>query len=410
MKKYKFLLLGSGVAAGYAAKELVQRNVEPGSVGIVTADHFLPYDRPPLSKGFLLGEKSVDDILLENASFYDDHGIELRLNQPVVGIDFDTKTVECKPGGEVRYEQLLITTGSKVRHLETPGAGLGEIYYLRSLDDAQRLRDRIARGGRVAVIGSGFIGVEVASVMARKGVEPTMIFPEERVWKKFFTPELSAFFQKYFADRGVKFMPNERVKGFLGPGKLERVHLESGREVRADFVVAGIGVRPASDLFTGTPLEINPEGVVVDQFLQTNLSDVWAAGDVAYYPDLVFQRRRRLDHWDNAVEQGKLAARNMIGATEAFVHVPYFFSDVFDLSYEFWGDSHDHDQVVYRGDLGTASFSAWWLKERRLQAAFVLNRPDEERELAPKWIQAHRVLDPHILGDPNQPLQRLQAA
>src|SRR6266704_5630592 len=127
MKKYKFLLLGSGVAAGYAAKELVQRNVEPGSVGIVTADHFLPYDRPPLSKGFLLGEKSVDDILLENASFYDDHGIELRLNQPVVGIDFDTKTVECKPGGEVRYEQLLITTGSKVRHLETPGAGLGEI-------------------------------------------------------------------------------------------------------------------------------------------------------------------------------------------------------------------------------------------------------------------------------------------
>src|SRR6266699_6838972 len=183
MKKYKFLLLGSGVAAGYAAKELVQRNVEPGSVGIVTAD----------------------DILLENASFYDDHGIELRLNQPVVGIDFDTKTVECKPGGEVRYEQLLITTGSKVRHLETPGAGLGEIYYLRSLDDAQRLRDRIARGGRAAVIGSGFIGMEVASVMARKGVEPTMIFPEERVWKKFFTPELSAFFQKYFADRGVKF-------------------------------------------------------------------------------------------------------------------------------------------------------------------------------------------------------------
>jgi len=410
MKKFRFVLLGSGVAAAYAVKELVQRKVEPGSVAIVTADDHLPYDRPPLSKGFLLGEKAPEDILFENLSFYNDHGIEVRLGQPVESIDFDEKKLDCAPGGEVGYDQLLINTGSKVRRLAVSGSDLAEIYYLRSISDAQRLRNRIERGGSAAVIGSGFIGMEVASVMARKGVQATMIYPDERVWKKFFTPEMSAFFQKYFTDRGVKFMPNERVKGFLGSGKVERVHLESGREVQADFVVAGVGVTPATDLFTGTSLEINPQGVLVNEFLQTNLPDVWAAGDVACYPDLVFQKRRRLDHWDNAVEQGKLAARNMTGAREVFVHVPYFFSDVFDLSYEFWGDIQEHDQVIYRGDVGTSSFSAWWLKEQQLQAAFVLNRPDEERELAPKWIQDRRVLDPNILRDLSRSLHQLEAA
>src|SRR2546425_8340062 len=236
MKNYKFVVLGSGVAAGHAVKELVERKVEHGSVAIITADDTLPYDRPPLSKGFLLCEKSPQDILIEDVDFYNDHGIEVRLRQPVVSVDFDAKQIECNPGGEVGYEQLLITTGSKVRRLESPGAELDELYYLRSLRDAQRLRQRIARGGRAAVIGSGFIGMEVASVLARKGVETTMIFPEDRVWRKFFTPEMSGFFQKYFAERGVKFMPNERVKAFLGTGKAERVHLESGREGPGEFV------------------------------------------------------------------------------------------------------------------------------------------------------------------------------
>jgi 3-phenylpropionate/trans-cinnamate dioxygenase ferredoxin reductase subunit len=410
MKNYKFVVLGSGVAAGHAVKELVERKVEHGSIAIITADDALPYDRPPLSKGFLLGEKSPQDILIEDVDFYNDHGIEVRLKQPVMNVDFDAKRLECNPGGEVGYQQLLITTGSKVRRLESPGAELDELYYLRSLGDAQRLRQRIASGGRAAVIGSGFIGMEVASVLARKGVETTMIFPEDRVWKKFFTPEMSAFFQKYFAERGVKFMPNERAKAFLGTGKVERVHLESGREVPVDFVVAGIGVMPAHDLFVGTGLEMNREGIVVNESLQTNRLGVWAAGDVASYPDLIFGKRRRLDHWDNAVEQGKLAARNMTGAGETFLHVPYFFSDVFDLSYEFWGDTQGHDQVIYRGDITSSSFSAWWLKEGRLEAAFVLNRPDEERELAPKWIQEHLPLDSKMLRQSNLPLRQLKAA
>jgi len=410
MKKYDFVVLGSGVAGAHAVKEFAERNVGPGKVLMVTADDTLPYDRPPLSKGFLLGEKTRDDVLIENLAFYNDHGIEVRLSQPVVSVDFDAKTLDCHPGGEVAFERLLITAGSKVRHIEAAGADLEEIYYLRSLNDAERLRQRIQRGGRAAVIGSGFIGMEVASVMARKGVKPTMIFPDDRVWKKFFSPEMSAFFQKYFSDRGVKFMPNERVKAFLGSGEVEKVHLESRRDIEADFAVVGIGVTPATDLFADTGLEMSYEGILVNEFLQTNIPDVWGGGDVVAYPDVIFQKRRRLDHWDNAVEQGKLAARNMMGGHEPFVHVPYFFSDVFDLSYEFWGDSRECDQVVYRGDPRSSSFSAWWLKDQRLQAVFVMNRPDEERELAPEWIRHHRTMDADVLRNAKHPLRQLKAA
>lgn len=410
MKKYEIVVLGSGVAAAHAVKEFAELKVGSGKVLMVTADDTLPYDRPPLSKGFLLGEKTREDILIEDLVFYNDHGIEVRLSQPVVSVDFDAKTLDCHPGGEVAFERLLITAGSKVRHIEAAAADLEGIYYLRSLNDADRLRQRIEQGGRAAVIGSGFIGMEVASVMARKGVKPTMIFPDDRVWKKFFSAEMSAFFQKYFSDHGVKFMPNERAKAFLGSGKVEKVHLESGRDVEVDFAVVGIGVTPATDLFTDSGLDMGHEGIIVNEFLQTNIPDVWAAGDVVAYPDVIFQKRRRLDHWDNAVEQGKVAARNMTGAHEPFVHVPYFFSDVFDLSYEFWGDSREHDQVVYRGDPRSSSFSAWWLKERRLQAVFVMNRPDEERELAPEWIRHHRTIDENILRDTKHPLRQLKAA
>ena len=262
MKNYKFVVLGSGVAAGHAVKELVQRKVEHGSVAVITADDTLPYDRPPLSKGFLLGEKSPEDILIEDVDFYNDHCIEVRLRQPVVNVDFDAKELECNPDGEVGYEQLLITTGSKVRRLEVPGAELDELYYLRSLRDAQRLRQRIARGGRAAVIGSGFIGMDGSRL--RPGSQRRRAdhdFSRGPRFEEIFTPEVSAFFQKYFAERGVKFMPNERVKAFLGTGKVERVYLESGREVPVDFVVAGIGVTPANDLFVGTGLEMNREGI-----------------------------------------------------------------------------------------------------------------------------------------------------
>jgi NADPH-dependent 2,4-dienoyl-CoA reductase/sulfur reductase-like enzyme len=235
------------------------------------------------------------------------------------------------------------------------------------------------------VVGASFIGMEVSSVLAKGGVKTTVVFPQERVWHNFFTPPMSEFFQKYCGKRGVTFCPHEKAKAFIGSQRVRAVQLESGRELPADFVVAGIGVVPGISLFQNTKLKIT-DGIAVSECLETNVPGVYAAGDVANYPDRIFHRRRRLEHWDNAVEQGRCAVRNLMAKPQPFIHVPYYFSDLFDLSFEFWGDSAGSDRVVYRGSVRQGRFSVWWLNQKRLVAAFVLNRPDEERELAPKWI------------------------
>ena len=401
MKRYKYVILGSGVAAGFAAREFAQQQVEPGLVAIVTADSILPYDRPPLSKGFLAGECSPEDILIEKAAFYREHGIEVKTRTLVVNLDVSRRILHCQPAGRIGFEKLLIATGSEVRRLRLPGVHLKGLYYLRLLRDAQALRLRIKKGSRAVVIGSGFIGMEVASILAKGGVETTLVFPQDRVWSKLFTPEMSAWFQHYFERHGVRLLPGEKVAALLGNNSIRSVGLASGVEVPADFVVAGIGVVPATRLFEKTPLKIR-DGIQVNGFLETNCPGIWAAGDVANYPDKVFRKRRRLDHWDNAVEQGRCAVRNMMGKPQPFVHVPFFFSDLFDLSYEFWGDAEGADDIVYRGGIASGKFSVWWFRGERLVAAFVMNRPEEERELAPKWIMERTRINRKALKDGNR--------
>jgi NADPH-dependent 2,4-dienoyl-CoA reductase/sulfur reductase-like enzyme len=261
--------------------------------------------------------------------------------------------------------------------------------YLRSLDDSRRLREAYEDAKRAVVIGAGFIGMEVASVLARRGVETTMLFPEDRVWQRLFTPPISAFFERYYQERGVSFARGESIAAIGGAHGVENVVTESDRSLPADLVVAGIGVVPVTDLFSGSGIGYD-NGVIVNEFLETNVPDVLAAGDVAQYHDVIFAKHRRVEHWDNAVEQGKHAAKLLLGEREPFVHVPYFFSDVFDLSYEFWGDTTDADDVVYRGDIDSGAFSAWWLRDGVLVAAFLMNRPDEERDIAAAWIADRR--------------------
>jgi NADPH-dependent 2,4-dienoyl-CoA reductase/sulfur reductase-like enzyme len=404
VKHYKYVIMGSGVAAGHGAQEFVQQNVGKGELAIVTADSVLPYDRPPLSKGFLSGEKSREDILLKDAAFYRENGILVKTRTPVVNVDLARRSLRCKPAGIIGYEKLLIATGSEVRRLNVPGANLKGLFYLRLLADSEAIHRQIKKGKRAVVIGSGFIGMEVASVLAKKGVETTLVFPQDRVWSKFFTPEMSSWFQSYFEKRGVKLLAGAKVKALLGKKIVHAVRLDSGRELPADLVVAGIGVVPAISLFEKTSLEIK-DGIRVNEFLETSHSEVWAAGDVTNYPDKIFGKRRRLDHWDNAVEQGRCAVRNMISKPQPFIHVPYFFSDLFDLSYEFWGDTEHADNVIYRGKLDSGKFSVWWRKGERLVAAFIMGRPDEERELAPKWIMEQTKVNRTALEDEKRSLR-----
>jgi len=371
VQKSKYMIFGGGMVAGYAAKEMVERGLGPGQLAILSADDAVPYERPPLSKGFLAGKDAEESIRINPQEFYAQHGIELKLNCEVSGIDGGRKMVRLRSGEERGFEQLVIATGARVRTLEMAG-----IRYLRSLDDSKKLRAEAGGAKRALVIGGGFIAMEVTSVLAQKGVATTMQMREDRIWAKLFTPAMSNFFEGYYRARGVEFLKQAKTTDTRG----------------YDLVVAGVGVTPVTEPLAGSEVAID-NGVLVNEYLETNQPGIYAAGDVANYQDTLFGKRRRVEHWDNAVSQGQHVGRLLMGDRAAFVHVPYFFSDVFDLSYEFWGDPEGADEVVERGDMTRSSFSVWWLRQRQLVAAFTMNRPGEERDAAQRWIAAKQKVD-----------------
>jgi len=388
------VILGGGMVAGYAARELAALGIGPGALTIVSQDAFLPYERPPLSKGLLAGREQVADILINDEAFYREHGITTMLETRVERVDFDARTLHLDGREPVTYEKLVIATGARPRTLGVPGGDAAR--YLRTVEDAQAIRKAAARSKRAVIVGGGFIAMEAASVLAAQGVETTMLFPEDHVGTKVFTPELSAFFRGYYEERGVRVESGQEVTRIDGDEPAMSVHASSGKRFDADLVVAGIGIEPDVSLFEGTPLRLDG-GIVVNECLETNVPDVYAAGDVVRYRDLLFGKMRRADHWDNAVAQGTHLARQLTGERAPFIHVPYFFSDVFDLSYEYWGDAETATSIVYRGDLESGSLSAWWQRRETVVAAFVMNRPDEERELAPQWIAERQDVPPDAL-------------
>jgi 3-phenylpropionate/trans-cinnamate dioxygenase ferredoxin reductase component len=404
MSSSKYIILGGGMVAGYAAKELAKRGLGPGELTIISADDAFPYERPPLSKSFLSGKDKEVDILINAQEWYAQKKIGVKLKTLVQNMDLKKRTLRASSGESFEFEYLLIATGARARKLDCPGNDLRNVFYLRSLDDSRNIRDKAATAKRVAIIGGGFIGMEVGSVLAQKNIETTLIIREGRVWSRVFTLAMSNFFEHYYASRGVRLLKEENVVRLEGKERVNTVVLSSGNQVACDMVIAGVGAAPVTEILAKTGLEIE-NGVVVNEYLETNQAGIFAAGDVASYFDKIFNKRRRVEHWDNAVSQGQHWASVVRGDRQAFVHVPYFFSDVFDLSYELWGDPHDATETVVRGDANSPSFSVWWLNGDRLVAAFTMNRPDEERELAPEWIKSKQRMSRERLADQNRPLR-----
>ena len=398
MNESKFVILGGGMVAGYAAKQLVEMGLKPGDLAILSADTTAPYERPPLSKGFLAGRESEESIRINPDDFYRQHGIELRLRCPVSAVDPARRRLALESGGEFGFDKLILATGGRVRTLDIPGASLAGVHYLRSLANSKAIREHAAKAKRAVVIGSGFIGMEVAAVLAQKGLEVTMILRQDRIWKPFFTPQMSSFFEAYYAARGVRFLRTATVRQLKGDGAVDTAVLAGGQEIPCDMVVAGIGVLPITDMLAASGIELD-NGVKVNEYLESSRPGILAAGDIANYMDILFGKRRRVEHWDIAVAQGQYCAHALMGERAPFRHVPYFFSDVFDLSYEFWGDPAAAEDAVHRGDLATNSFSVWWLRQGKLVAAFAMNRPEEERDNAPKWIEAGQALSAARLAD-----------
>jgi NADPH-dependent 2,4-dienoyl-CoA reductase/sulfur reductase-like enzyme len=402
MSGSKYVILGGGMVAGYAAKELVSRGMGSGELKIVSADDALPYERPPLSKTFLSGKDTEGGISISAPEWYREHGIDVRLKTLIDGVDLKKKRLRAASGESFEFETLLIATGARPRKLEVPGSDLPNVFYLRSLGDSRRIRARAADSKRAMVIGGGFMGMEVASVLAQKKIETSLIVREDRVMSRVFTAPMSEFFERYYASRGVRMIKNESVASVQSRSGLQ-ILLSGGHKIPCDMVVAGVGAAPVTELFPDTGLAVQ-NGIVVDEYLETNQPGIFAAGDIANYPDKIFDKRRRVEHWDNAVSQGQHWAAVVRGERQPFVHVPYFFSDVFDLSYELWGDSEGATQTVARGDLSGSSFSVWWLEQDRLVCAFVMNRPDEERQSAQEWIKSKEAISAERLADQNRPV------
>src|SRR6185437_5990343 len=409
MSDAKIVVLGGGMVAGYAAKQFIELGLRPGDLAIVSADNSIPYERPPLSKGFLAGKDSEESVRINPEGFYKQHGIELKLECEVSAVDLKSKRLVLKRGGDFGFEKLIVATGARPRTLDIPGSNLRNLYYLRSLSDSKHIRSAAEIARHAVVIGGGFIGMEVAAVLAQKGIAVTMVLNEDRIWKRLFSPEMSRFFETYYESRGVRLMKSTTVTELRGDGAVASAVLKDGMSIPCELVVAGIGVQPETQLLAESGLNVD-NGVVVNEFLQTSHADIYAAGDVANYQDVLFEKRRRVEHWDNAVSQGQYCARALMGEHAPFKHVPYFFSDVFDLSYEYWGDTADADQIVHRGDVTTNSFSVWWIRQQRVVAAFTMNRPDEERNVAPQWIESRQKVSVSKLADTHQSIAKATSA
>jgi NADPH-dependent 2,4-dienoyl-CoA reductase/sulfur reductase-like enzyme len=386
------------MVAGYAAKELANRGLKPGELAVISADTALPYERPPLSKSFLSGKDNETSILINGADWYQEHGIDVLLNTVIESIDPIKRFMRSRSGEEFACQHLLLATGARARKLDVPGNNLKHLSYLRSLKDSETIRSNSASAKEAVIIGGGFIGMEVASVLAQRKIQTTMVIREDRVWSRVFTPRMSAFFESYYLSRGVRLVKEAEITSFEGKDPVQAVLLRDGSKISCDLVVVGVGALPVTDLVEKTGVKVE-NGIAVNEYLETSQAGVYAAGDLANYPDAVFGKRRRVEHWDNAVSQGQHWARVVLGERKPFVHVPYFFSDVFDLSYELWGDSAGASDTAVRGDPNTSSFSVWWLKDNRVVAAFVMNRPDEERQVAPEWIESHQTVSRERLVD-----------
>jgi NAD(P)H-nitrite reductase large subunit len=388
MHTYRYVILGGGVVAGYAAQELAHLDLRTGELCIVSADDTLPYERATLSKEYITGDSSEEAILINDEAFYRQHGIDVRLNAQVELVDFERRMLRTTTREEIGFDKLLIATGSRPRPLDLPGANRAGMYYMHSLDDARAIRALAGSTQQAVVVGSGYVALETAASLCQDGLRVTLIVPEAHMLRdRFDSPEITAFFGAQLEQQGVQVIRGTPVTSFGSDGQVSGAWLQEGQFVPGDFVVVEAEAQPNIELFEGTGLSLE-NGVQTNEYLEASIKNVLAAGDVANYYDTLFQTRRRLEQYDDAVAQARHAARVLTNRREPFVKVPYFFSQVFDTTWEFWGDSQGATYTVQRGSLDDASFSQWWLYNGILIAALVMNRPEEEREFASQWIRS----------------------
>jgi 3-phenylpropionate/trans-cinnamate dioxygenase ferredoxin reductase subunit len=394
------VIVGGGLA-GAATAESYRKAGGTEPILIVSVDGDRPVHRPPLSKEYLRGDETLDKVYVHPEGFYEDQGIQLQLNAHVGEIDRAAGEVVLADGRRIGYDTLVLATGARPRRLPVPGGDLPGVHYLRSLRSAQGLQSAYADARQAVIIGAGFIGVEVAATLTQRGIACTVVEMAPRVWASIVPPVVSDFVQRYYAERGVSFRFGTGVTAIVGEGRAQRVVLAGGETLAADLVVAGVGAALNTGLAEAAGLETD-RGVVVDDHFQTSDPRIYAVGDIASFPDPV-GGRLHLEHWDNALNQGRALGKTLAGQGEPFEHVAYFFSDLFDLSLNMVGYPAGWDDVIVRGDPADDRFTAIYVKDGIVRAALMIN-DDEHFDAWTRMVAAQQPVTDSLANPDQEPV------
>ena len=398
------LIIGASHAAAQLATSLRQEGWQ-GDIIMIGDEAYLPYHRPPLSKTFLAGDKEIDDLLIRPASFYDKSAIQFKQGR-VTHIDRQQQHVTLEDGAQLHYDKLALCLGARVRTAGLKGEELAGVHYLRNIADIQAIKPYVNEGKRAVIIGGGYIGLETAASLKKIGMDVVVLEMAERVLQRVTAPEMSEFYTRIHQQQGVAIYTQMTVSEIVGEEQVRTVKCADGREFLADLVIIGIGVVPNVELAEQAGLAVN-NGIVVDEFGQTNDPNIVAAGDCANHFNAVYGRRMRLESVPNASDQAKSAAAAICGILKPYKSLPWFWSDQYDLKLQIAGLSQDYDHVVIRGDNQQGrSFAAFYLKQGRLIAADCVNRP-QEFMLSKKIIAENLSVDTARLIDESIPVKSL---
>jgi 3-phenylpropionate/trans-cinnamate dioxygenase ferredoxin reductase subunit len=390
------IIIGASHGAAQLIPSLRQEGWD-GRILVISDDPNLPYHRPPLSKAYLSGEKTADTLAIRPAAFYEKQNAKFMLGH-VDAIKRDNKTLQLSNAETLSYDKLALCTGARARKVELAGSGLQGIHYLRDMADAEAIKNDVVAGQQAVIVGGGYIGLETAASLTKLGMQVTVLEMADRILQRVTAPELSEFYHRIHTEHGVRILTNSSAQQFVGKERVEKVVCSDGTELDAKLVVIGIGVIPNTELAETAGLTVE-NGIVVDEFCQTNDPDIVAAGDCTSHISKIYGCRVRLESAPNASEQAKTAAATICGKPKGRTTLPWFWSDQYDLKLQIAGLSQGYDQVVIRGDKDTGnSFAAFYLKGGQLLAADCVNRP-KEFMLSKRLITSGQTIPADKLGN-----------
>ena len=399
-----FVIVGASLAGATAAETLRSEGFD-GRVVLIGEEDQRPYERPLLSKEYLRGEKPAAKLFVHDEGFYADHDIELITSTLVESLDPVAHHVALAGGDVMPYSRLLLATGAAPRVLPIPGADLTGVRYLRQQGDSDTLRSEIPSAGRVVIIGAGWIGSEIAASARQLGAQVSIVAPEAVPLERVLGVEVGGVYRDLHREHGVDLHLSTQVAEIVGTGAAQGVRTADGLVIEGDLVVVGVGAAPRDELARAAGLGVE-NGIVVDELLRTSAPDIFAAGDVAATWNARYNRRVRMEHWANALNQGQTAARNMLGQDTPYTKLPYFYSDQYDLGMEYHGYAAEWDRVVLRGDPAGREFLAFWLKDGRVLAGLNANIWDQGDDIK-ALVRGDATVDLARLADPAVPLTDL---